>query len=152
MENERGQGGSLSSDSTKSNISHKIISEDLNNVKEKETCEYVQSASWEKFFVKQHDVLKRNGVINSPRTRVSILSGTDVDVDDNCSIETALSKETLGNKERWKEDKDKVKYLQSSPETNHMKFTVFDLGDYFLDFQNIFEPRNLQELLPVLSL
>ena len=132
MENERGQGRSLSSGFTQPNIS-----EDPNDEREKEACAHVRFESWDKYFLARHDFLKMNGVVNLPRTRVAVLSGTDVDLNNDFTIETVLSKETLRNKERWEEDKDKVSRLESSLDTNHMKFTVFDLGDYFHDFQNM---------------
>ena len=137
MENERCHGRSRSFDSTKSNISYKIISEDLNDETEKQTWRHVQPETWDKYFLGKHDVLKANGVTNAPCTRVTILSGTDVDAENDHTIDTLLSKETLRNKDLWKHDIDKITRLQSNPETNHMKFTVFDLGEYFHDFKNM---------------
>ena len=101
---------------------------------EKENCGSTQTPSWDKYFNTLHDALRQNGVKNIPRTRVVILSGTDVDTKDSCVIKTVLSEHTLRNIERWKEDIDKASHLQSSPETNTMKFIVLDLGKYFRDF------------------
>ena len=86
MENERGQGKSLSSDSTQSKIAQDSISDDVNVEAEKETQENVQSASWDNYILVRHDVLAKNGLINSPRTRISILSGTDVNVDNDFTM------------------------------------------------------------------
>ena len=66
-----------------------------------------------------------------------IINSTDVNVNNSCTLETILTKEHLRNEERSKEDIDKVNRLQSSPETNHMAFTVLDLGTYFHAFKNM---------------
>ena len=64
-----------------------------------ETYGNVQAATWDNYFLSHREVLKRNGVVNAPRTSVVILSGTDVKVDVDCTIETVLSNEELSNKE-----------------------------------------------------
>ena len=46
---------------------------------------------WDNDFLRHHDILEKNGVINTPRTRIAILSGTDSDVNDNCSINTVFN-------------------------------------------------------------
>ena len=102
-----------------------------------ETYGNVQPVTWDNYFLTHHEVLKRHGVVNIPRTSVVILSGTDVNVDVDCTIETVLSNEGLSNRQRWKNDIDRVNRLRSIPETNHMKFNVFDLGKYFHDFKNM---------------
>ena len=91
----------------------------------------VQCVSWEEYFLSS-DFLKNNGLAN---TRVAILSGTDVDIDDNHTIKTVLSRENLRNKDRRNEDIVKASHLQSRHEANNMKFTVLDLGQYY--FKNM---------------
>ena len=75
-------------------------------------------------------------MINIPRTRVIILSGTDIDTNDDYIIKTVLSYVKLKNKERCKEDRDKIIRLKSSSETNNITFSLLDLGEYFNDFKN----------------
>ena len=98
---------------------------------EKETLENAESATWDDFFLGQHDILQKNGVVNLPRTRVVILSGTNIYLNIDCTIETVYSNTALRNKECWEKDVDRVNCLKSSPETNNIKFTVLDLGEYF---------------------
>ena len=100
----------------------------------------VQCLSWEKYFL-NHDFLKDNGLAS---TRVAILSGTDVDVSDDHTIKTVLSRETLRNKNRWKEDW-KASHLQSSLEANNMKFTVLDLGQYYFKNMTSHDHQNSTE-------
>ena len=104
-----------------------IISLDM----EKETLENAECATWDDFFLGQHDILQKNGVVNLPRTRVVILSGTNIYLNIDCTIETVYSNKALRNKGCWEQDVDRVNCLQSSPETNNIKFTVLDLGEYF---------------------
>ena len=93
----------------------------------------VQCLSWEKYFL-NHDFLKNNGLAS---TRVAILSGTDVDFNDDQTIQTVLSRETLRNEDRRKEDIVKASHLQSSLEAHNMKFTVLDCSRHFHDFKNM---------------
>ena len=83
----------------------------------------VQPVSWENYFLDRHTILEQNGVINKPCTRVLILSGTDIDANDNSTIRTVLSDVTLKNKERWKEECRKIERLKSSSESNQITFT-----------------------------
>ena len=46
-----------------------------------ETYGNVQAATWDNYFLSHREVLKRNGVVNAPRTSVVILSGTDLAAD-----------------------------------------------------------------------
>ena len=115
-------------------LGHQVSTSNLGNV---------QPVSWENYFLDRHTILEQNGVINKPCTRVLILSGTDIDANDNSTIRTVLSDVTLKNKERWKEESRKIERLKSSSEANQITFTVLDMGEYFSDFKQV-TPDNLR--------
>ena len=66
MEAERGQGESLSSDSTQSRIAQNIISDDVQVQADNETRENVQPEAWDDYFLDHYDILNKNGVVFAP--------------------------------------------------------------------------------------
>ena len=107
-----------------------------------------ESWEWDRHFLKRHEFLKEKGVLNEHRTRVIILSGTVVNVDDE--ISTVLSDESLKSNESLKKDAKKAKHVQADPHTCNMVFKVFDLGEHFKEFRYIsFDERknNIKKMI-----
>ena len=111
--------------------------EGINLESAKRKCDVSESCEWEGYFLNRPNCLVANGVVNLHRTKVAVLSGTDIKHGDTEILTILSGEEQLRNTARFEKDRAKVRQLDASSETNKMTFTVFDLGEYFRDFRQM---------------
>ena len=93
----------------------------------------IQDRNWKDYFI-IGDEFQSHNFRNSRQTRILVLSGTKVDetrYNTNGKIYTVLNCENLKNEEAFREDCERIKLLEQSPQTNKMLFKIVDLSSYF---------------------
>ena len=113
------------------------IPETVNVEPTEQKCDGVVPCEWESYFLNRDDCLVKKGVVNLPRTKIAVLSGTDIKHGGTDILTILSGEEQLRNTARFEKDKAKVRQLQASSEANKMTFTVFHLGEYFHDFRQM---------------
>ena len=88
---------------------------------------------WDEFLSEGHKALNENDVVNAHRSRLLVISGTEIRVtdDEDKEILTAFTEEELKSQPKLERDKKKIQCLKKKPNTNKINFKLFDLGKYF---------------------
>ena len=96
--------------------------------------ENFDSLEWDEYLLRQ--LIASQCIINASRTRLLILSGTDLQEETNEydeEILTVLTDESLKSTAILKNDNDKIRQLQMNPNTNKIQFNIIDISAYFED-------------------
>ena len=88
---------------------------------------------WDEYLLNADETVKGHGVVNLHRSRLLVLSGTDVRITDEVDEEilTVFTEEELKSVTNLEKDKQKIQQLEKNPITNKINFEVLDLGTYF---------------------
>ena len=82
-------------------------------------CDVSDPCEWEGYFLNRPDCLVKNGVVNLHRTKVAVLSGTDIKHGDTDMLTILSGEEQLRNKARF--EKTRQRYGSFEPARKQIK-------------------------------